>query len=188
MTTWDKIKLGCLILLLCLIACGVSWLYFHKEKSVATPVPSVVVQPQVVHTNTETVREIAVETAPKGNLLQFTERDGKQYLVIDGKEYQLASKTGPAQIKIGENGQIIMSTETTSKIDVTDMVKAQVNDKLAIQFAELKKKYEKNYTLGGEITNKDISADLTYKGKGLVFGYSYEKKDLRTGIRGEWKF
>lgn len=34
--------------------------------------------------------------------------------------------SGPAQIKIGENGEIKMTTETVAKVDVTEMVRARL--------------------------------------------------------------
>lgn len=164
MTTTDKIKLAALALLALVIIGGVGWLWAHKKEPVAfvPPVPTTIVQPQVIHTNTETIRTVAVESAPKGNIMQFTEREGKQYMVVEGKEYQLASQTGPAQIKVGENGQIVMATETTAKLDVTQMVQAQVNDKLAIQGAAMKAEQDKKlsemrrartvgYVVGGAI-------------------------------------
>ena len=94
------------------IACGVGWLVYHKIKPILAlpPAPTTIVQPQVIHTNSETIRTVAVESAPKGNIFQFAEREGKQFVVIEGKEYLLASTTGPAQIKVGENGQIVMAT------------------------------------------------------------------------------
>jgi len=190
MTTWDKIKLAAMALLLLAIIGGVGWLWCNKQKPAPTvvPTPATVVQPQVIHTKTDTVREVMVQAAPKGNIMQFTEREGKQFVVIDGKEYQLAVQGGKPNVKIGENGEIKMTTETVAKVDVTDMVRAQVNDKLAIQSAELKKKYEKNWTVGAEITNKDVSADITHKGWGITAGYTWKDKDLRIGPRFETKF
>lgn len=187
---WAKIA-GAVLVLALLVAIGIAaYLHFNKPEPVkpAEITKPLVVQPQVIHTNTETVREVTVEAAPKGNIMQFVERDGKQFVVIDGKEYQLASTTGPAQVKIGENGQIKMTTETVAKIDVTDMVRAQVNDKLAIQSAELKQKYDKKWTFGMEITNKDASIDITHKKFGVTVGRTWKDGDVRAGPRYQVKF
>ena len=185
---WVKIAGAILVLALIVIGAYAGYLHFKPEPKPAVITPALQVQPQVIHTNTETVRTVTVDAAPKGNIMQFTERDGKQYVAIEGKEYHLASTTGPSKIKIGENGEIKMTTETVAKVDVTDMVRAQVNDKLAIQSAELKRKYEKNWTVGAEITNKDVSVDITHKGIGITAGYSWKDKDLRIGPRFEGKF
>jgi hypothetical protein len=186
-----KIHARILTIALCVVAVVLAF-HWAADKFRAPPVapttPALVVQPQKVETKTEIIREIAVQPAPKGNIFQFVEREGKQFVVIDGKEYQLASTTGPTKVKIGENGEIKMTTETVAKVDVTDMVRAQVNDKLAIQSAELKRKYVKNWTVGVEITNKDVSADITHKGLGVTVGKMWKDKDLRIGPRFEGKF
>jgi hypothetical protein len=186
--TTIKWILGSLVLVLLVVAGYAGYLHFKPEPKPVEITKPLIVQTQGVNTHTETIREVTVQAAPKGNIMQFIEREGKQYVVIEGKEYQLASTTGPTKVKIGENGQIVMSTETVAKLDITETVRAQVNDKLAIQAAELKKKYEKNWTVGGEITNKDISADITHKGLGITAGYTWDKKDLRIGPRFETKF
>ena len=186
-----KIHARILTLALCVVAVVMAY-HWAGDKFRAPPIapatPALVVQPQKVETKTEIIREVTVQPAPKGNIFQFTERDGKQYVVIDGKEYQLAVQEGKKGVKIGENGQIVMTTETVAKMDVTDMVRAQVNDKLAIQSAELKRKYEKNWTLGGEITNKDISVDITHKNLGVTVGRTWKEGDLRFGGRVQGKF
>jgi hypothetical protein len=187
-----KIHARILTIALCVIAVVMAF-HWASDKFRAPPVapavtPALQVQPQVIHTTTETVREVAVQAAPKGNIFQFTEREGKQFVVIDGKEYHLAVQDGKKGVKIGENGQIVMTTETVAKVDVTDMVRAQVNDKLAIQSAELKRKYVKNWTVGAEITNKDVSVDITHKGLGITAGKMWKDKDLRIGPRFEGKF
>ena len=183
-----KIIIGVLVLALLCASGYAGYLHFKPEPKPPEITKPLVVQPQVIHTSTETIREVAVQAAPKGNIFQLTERDGKQFVIIDGKEYQLASTVGPAQVKIGENGQIVMSTETVAKVDVTDMVRAQVNDKLAIQAAEMKKKYVKNWTVGAEVTNKDVSVDITHKGFGITAGYTWKEKGLRIGPRYEARF
>jgi len=180
-----------LTIALCVVAAVLAF-HWSADKFRAPPVapstPALVVQPQKVETKTEIIREIAVQPAPKGNIFQFTEREGKQFVVIDGKEYQLAVPQGKKGVKVGENGQIVMTTETVAKVDVTDMVRAQVNDKLAIQSAELKRKYVKNWTAGAEVTNKDFSVDITHKGLGVTVGKMWKDKDLRIGPRFEGKF
>ena len=186
-----KIHARILTIALCVVAVVMAY-HWASDKFRAPPVkpetPALVVQPQKVETKTEIIREVMVQPAPKGNIFQFTERDGKQYVVIDGKEYQLAVQEGKKGVKIGENGQIVMTTETVAKVDVTDMVRAQVNDKLAIQSAELKRKYVKNWTVAAEITNKDISADITHKSLGVTVGRAWKEGDLRFGGRYQTKF
>ena len=186
-----KIHARILTIALCVVAVVLAF-HWAADKFRAPPAkpetPALIVQPQKVETKTEIIREIAVQPAPKGNIFQFIEREGKQFVVIDGKEYQLAVPEGKKGVKIGENGQIVMTTETVAKVDVTDMVRAQVNDKLAIQSAELKRKYAKNWTIGAEVTNKDISADITHKNLGITVGYTWKEKDLRIGPRYQTKF
>lgn len=100
--------------------------------------------PQVIHTTTETVREVAVQApSTPGAVLQFIERDGKVIAVIDGKEVEVPNQTGQSSVKLGENGELRISTSQTAKIDVTDMASAQArliaNEALEKQ-AELHKK------------------------------------------------
>ena len=82
--------------------------------------------PQVIHTNTETVREVAVQTpGNQGAVLQFVERQGKIMAIVNGHETEVPNLTGKPEVKLGENGELRFSTTSTTKIDVTDMVNAQ---------------------------------------------------------------
>ena len=59
----------------------------------------------------------------------FVVAAGEQQVIIKG----LPGETAPLQ-----NGQLGFKVESKAKIDVTDMVRSQVNDKLAIQSVQLK--------------------------------------------------
>ena len=64
----------------------------------------------------------------------FVVAAGDQQVVVKG----LPGETAPLQ-----NGQLGFKVESKAKIDVTDMVRSQVNDKLAIQSAQLKAEADK---------------------------------------------
>ena len=83
------------------------------------------------------------------------------------------------------------ATEPSNAVPTYDAGKVigrMVSANLAIQSAELKRKYVKNWTIGAEVTNKDISADITHKNLGITVGYTWKDKDLRIGPRYQTKF
>ena len=180
MSEWLKqewFKVVCVFLLVAVLALGwTEWKEYKAKPAYVPPKVTTEVKPQVINTHTETVREVAVQTAPKGNIMQFTERDGKQFIIVEGKEYQLATQTGKPNVKIGENGQIVMSTETVAKLDVTDMVRAQVNDKLAIQGAEMKKEHDKEVKTIKAKNNVDkVLLTIGAAGVGYAAGSLFKK-------------
>jgi hypothetical protein len=93
----------------------------QKQAQPVAPLP-----PQIINTKTETIREIAVKApSTQGAILQFVEREGKVIAIINGQEVEIPNKTGQPSVEIGKNGELSISTSTTTKIDVTDMANAQ---------------------------------------------------------------
>jgi len=83
-------------------------------------------QPQIIHTSTEVVREVAVQApSQEGAILQFVERQGKVIAIVNGREVEVPNVSGNPDVQIGENGELRFSTMTTTKIDVTEMANAQ---------------------------------------------------------------
>ncbi|AIF51272.1 hypothetical protein [Pelosinus sp. UFO1] len=96
-----------------------------QEKQVKSADPFVL-PPQVIHTTTETIREVAVQPpSQEGAILQFVERQGKVIAIVNGQEVEVPNVSGQSDVKIGENGELRFSTSSTTKIDVTDMANAQ---------------------------------------------------------------
>ena len=72
-------------------------------------------------------------------MLQFVERDGKVIAVVNGQEVEVPNQTGQPSVKLGENGELRMTSMTTAKIDVTEMANAQARLIANQELAEQKK-------------------------------------------------
>lgn len=103
------------------------WKQHIIDQAQKTNVQTVVALPQqVINTKTETIREVAVQApSQEGAILQFVERQGKIIAIINGQEVEVPNKTGQPNVEIGKNGELSISTSSTTKIDVTDMANAQ---------------------------------------------------------------
>ncbi|MEN6386227.1 MAG: hypothetical protein ABFD79_13660 [Phycisphaerales bacterium] len=99
----------------------------YKNKPATTSTNTVVTLPQqTIQTNTETVREVSVQSpTTEGAVLQFVEKNGKVVAVINGQETEVPNLTGQPNVEIGKNGELSIATSSTTKIDVTDMANAQ---------------------------------------------------------------
>ena len=85
-------------------------------------VQTISLPPQVIHSTTETVREVAVQApSTPGAVLQFVEKQGKVIAVVNGQEVEVPNFSGQPDVKLGENGELRFSTTTTARIDVTEM-------------------------------------------------------------------
>ena len=108
----------------------------------------VTLPPQIINTKTETIREVAIQTpSQEGAILQFVERKGKVIAIVNGQEVEVPNVSGQPDVKIGENGELSISTSSTTKIDVTEMATAQArliaNQELEKQSAVHRKELEK---------------------------------------------
>jgi hypothetical protein len=121
-----KYLLG-LIVIVAVLWFGWSEWQDYKNKPIPAPTNTVVtLPPQVIHTNTETVREVAVQApSQQGAVLTFVERQGKMIAIVNGQEVEVPNQTGQPNVEIGKNGELSISTSQTTKIDVTDMANAQ---------------------------------------------------------------
>ena len=139
---WFKIAL--LGLLVALIFVGwQEWQEFKTKPAAMPPSISLHVPPTVLpgtHTTSIETRYIPQpEKDPAKVRLDMMPADfvvaaGDQQVVVKG----LPGETAPLQ-----NGQLGFKIESKAKIDVTDMVRSQVNDKLAIQSAQMKAEADK---------------------------------------------
>lgn len=152
-----------------------------------TPPPQIsvnmpVVPPQAVKNETTIIKEVAVQPQSQpGAVVTFVERAGKVIAVIDGKEIEVPNMTGKPTAELGKDGELRITQNMTARIDVTDMVRAQVNEHLNKQAQELKKKYDKHTALSVEFTNLDASLDYDNKGLRLTGGVTW-KGEPRVGI------
>lgn len=120
----------------------------QAQKSAVPQTQTITLPPQVIHTNTETIREVAVQAPSQpGAVLQFIEREGKVIAIVNGEEVEVPNLTGKPKIELGENGELRLSSITTTKIDVTDMANAQArliaNQELEKQTQVHKKEMDK---------------------------------------------
>ncbi|GBG57293.1 hypothetical protein SPFL3102_02659 [Sporomusaceae bacterium FL31] len=65
-----------------------------------------------------------VPSAP-GAVLQVIERNGKVIAVVGDQEVEIPNQTGQPTVSLGDNGELRLTSATTTKIDVTDMANAQ---------------------------------------------------------------
>lgn len=149
LTKRQAVMLG--VVLLVAVAGYVAYQHFSLPEPAPVPVPEVTtitLPPQVIHTNTETIREVVVQAPSQpGAVLQFVEREGKIIAIVNGEEVEVPNQTGQPEVKLGENGELRLSSITTTKIDVTDMATAQArliaNQELEKQAAVHKKEMDK---------------------------------------------
>ena len=147
MKEWLKsewFKLALLGLFLAVIFAGwQEWQEFKTKPAIVPPPISLQVPPTVLpatHTTSIETRYIPQPAADPAKVrlemkpADFVVAAGEQQVVVKG----LPGETAPLQ-----NGQLGFAVESRAKIDVTDMVRAQVNDKLAIQSAQLKAEADK---------------------------------------------
>nr|WP_092074739.1 hypothetical protein [Dendrosporobacter quercicolus]NSL49860.1 hypothetical protein [Dendrosporobacter quercicolus DSM 1736]SDN11652.1 hypothetical protein SAMN04488502_11242 [Dendrosporobacter quercicolus] len=98
----------------------------QANQAAVAQVQTVTLPPQVIHTTTETVREVAVQDpSQQGAVLSFVEREGKVIAVVNGQEVEVPNVTGQPEVKLGENGELRLTSTTTARIDVTEMANAQ---------------------------------------------------------------
>lgn len=120
----------------------------QANQSAAAKVQTVTLPPQIIQNNTETIREVAVQApSQQGAVLSFIEREGKVIAIVNGQEVEVPNQTGQPKVSLGENGELRLSTMTTTKIDVTDMANAQArliaNQELEKQAQVHKKQMDK---------------------------------------------
>ena len=139
---WFKIALlG--VLLGALFVGWQEWQEIKTKPAAAPPSISLQVPPTVLPGTHTTSIETRYIPQPEKDLAKvrldmkpadFIVAAGDQQVVVKG----LPGETAPLQ-----NGQLGFKVESKAKIDVSDMVRAQVNDKLAIQSAQLKAEADK---------------------------------------------
>ncbi|WP_312335072.1 hypothetical protein [Anaerospora hongkongensis] len=144
---WRFIIYGGVVLLIAYFIRG-EYLEWKQQKQVSIPPIQVAVPPQVIHTNTETVREITVQApSTPGAVLQFVEKEGKVIAIVNGQEVEVPNLTGKPEVALGDTGELRLTSTTTTRIDVTDMANAQArliaNQELEKQAAVYKKGIDK---------------------------------------------
>lgn len=120
----------------------------QANQASASQVQTVTLPPQVIYTNTETIREVAVQAPSQpGAVLSFVEREGKVIAVVNGEEVEVPNVTGQPAVKLGENGELRLTSTTTARIDVTELANAQAqliaNQELEKQAVVYKKELDK---------------------------------------------
>lgn len=125
------------LILVILIICGV-WYFAHNDKPAAVvTLPEIKVPTQSVTTKIETNHDAVVTNQSQpGAVVTFVEKPGKVVAVVGDKETEVINTTGKPDVKLGENGELRVTTTQSTKIDVTDMANAQAR---LIANAELEK-------------------------------------------------
>jgi len=121
-----KYIIGLALLLALLLWARGEYQEWKQQKKQVPVVQTVTLPPQLIHTATETVREVAIQTPrAQGLVLQFVEKQGKVIAVVNGQEVEVPNLSGQPDVKLGENGELRFSTTTIARIDVTEMANAQ---------------------------------------------------------------
>lgn len=116
-----------LLVVVIVLAVVVAWQHYNKQDPVVTTQTiEVPAKPQIVTNTVETVREVAVQSpSTAGAVLQIVERNGKVIAKVGDQEVEVPNQTGKPDVKLGENGELKVTTEQVARIDVTDMANAQ---------------------------------------------------------------
>lgn len=117
---------------------------FHSCPAAKCPdIPALQVQPQCVSGAATVESEITVKplTTP-GSVVEIVNTDGKVTVQAGGQKVEVPAPKGQQSMTLGKDSTIQVKQSYDFKVDVTDMVKAQVNDKLAIQNAELRRQHD----------------------------------------------
>ena len=134
--------------------------------------------------STTEIKTVPVEVP--GEVTRIVDKDGKQFVVVAGKEYQLQQNSSAPAVTLGKDGAVSITKETTSKLDITDMFNAAVaaERKAAVMQYE-KDNPDKHLGIGGVISNHGAAPEISYQNKlnkhvdyevGIFYG-----KDLKGG-------
>lgn len=98
------------------------------------------VQPQAVSGAVNAKTELSIKPiTTKGAVAEIVNEDGKVTVQSDEQKIELPAPKGQTTMTLGKDSTVQMKTSYDFKVDVTEMVAAQVKDKLYIQNAELRR-------------------------------------------------
>lgn len=119
------------------------WQEFKAKPAYAPPAISLQVpQTQLPATHTTSIETRYIPQPANDPAKVRLDIKPSDFIVASGKE-QITVHGLPGETRPLENGQLGFRVESAAKIDVTEMVRNQVNDKLAMQSAELKTEADK---------------------------------------------
>lgn len=135
------------LILVILIVCGV-WYFGHSDKPVVVTQPEIKLPTQSITTKTETNHDAVITNQSQpGAVVTFVEKPGKVVAIVGDKETEVINTTGKPDVKLGENGELRVTTTQVAKIDVTEMANAQArliaNQELEKQEKEHQKELER---------------------------------------------
>ena len=149
MGVWTTKAVAIAIAIALLVGAAGGWYLsgrFHSCPAAECPtIPATQVQPQCV-TGAATVQaDVSVKpiTTP-GSVVEIVNTDGKVTVQADGQKVEVPAPVGQQTMTLGKDSTAQVKTSYDFKVDVTDMVRAQVNDKLAIQNAELRRQHDED--------------------------------------------
>ena len=144
MGIWTTKTVAIAVVIALLIGAGGGWYLssrFHSCPTIECPViPATQVQPQCVTGSATVQADVSVKpiTTP-GSVVEIVNTDGKVTVQADGQKVEVPAPVGQQTMTLGKDSTAKIRTSYDFKVDVTDMVRAQVNDKLAIQAAEMRR-------------------------------------------------
>ena len=98
------------------------------------------VQPQAISGAVNTTTDLSVKPiSTKGAVAEIVNEDGKVIVQSEEQKIELPAPKGQTTMTLGKDSTVQMKTSYDFKVDVTEMVSAQVKDKLYIQNAELRR-------------------------------------------------
>ena len=147
MGVWTTKAVAIVITIALLIGVAGGWYLagrFQKCPAVKCPdIPATQVKPQCVTGSATVQADVSVKpiTNP-GSVVEIVNTDGKVTVQADGQKVEVPAPRGQQTMTLGKDSTAQVRTSYDFMVDVTEMVRAQVNDKLAIQNAELRRQHD----------------------------------------------
>lgn len=145
----NKIIIGVLAIVV-MVACVFAGKYFFAPAPPPITIPpvQVVTPPQQVKVDEQKEKVIYIQQpSSPGSMVQFIDKNGKIIAKVGDQEVEVPSMTGKPVTSLGKDGELVVTTQSTTKIDVTDMANAQAtliaNKEIDKVNAEFKKKQDK---------------------------------------------
>jgi hypothetical protein len=176
--SWIK-NSGTAIVVGIVIGASAGWFYGPHQTVV---VPGEVPPAQVVKVQEKGETQYVVvpnKQGEEGTVTRIVQKAGKYFVVINDKEFEVPMENGQPQVGT-DNGSVKVTTNSTGKLDISNVVNEQVRLAIKVKEAELKAKYEKpSYIVAPSVDLKSVLVGGDYKHIGVyqVFG-DYNKTFL----------
>ena len=147
MGVWTTKAVAIVVAIALLVGVAGGWYLagrFHRCPAAECPtIPETQVQPQCVTGSAAVQADVSIKPITTlGSVVEIVNTDGKVTVQADGQKVEVPAPKGQQTMTLGKDSTAQVRTSYDFKVDVTEMVRAQVNDKLAIQNAELRRQHD----------------------------------------------